>query len=80
MVDFASVGKNAASVGDEFRMLLKRVTFESSRSTRRRRNNKNNKNQGEKEENKKITFSSRQTFKSKQEPFFHILHGKNDYN
>ena len=79
VVDFASVGMNAASVGDEFRMLLKRVTFESSRRRRRRRNNYI-KNQGEKKENKKITFSSRQTFKSKQEPFLHILHGKNDYN
>ena len=29
-MDFASVGMNAASVGYEFRMLLKRVTPESS--------------------------------------------------
>ena len=29
-MDFASVGMNAASVGEEFRMLLKRVTSESS--------------------------------------------------
>ena len=51
-MDFVSVGKNAASVVDEFRMLLKRVTLESSRRSRRRRNN-NNKNQGKKKENKK---------------------------
>ena len=76
-MDFVSVGMNAASVVHVICMLLQRVTFESSR--RRRRNN-NNKNQGEKKENKKITFSSRQTFKSEQEPFFHILYGKNDYN
>ena len=78
-MDFVSVGMNAASVVDEFRMLLKRVTFESWRRRRRRRNN-NNKNQGEKKENKKILFSSRQTFKSEQEPFFHILYRKNDHN
>ena len=78
VMDFVSVGMNAASVVDEFRMLLKRVTFESSR--RRRRRNNNNKNQGEKKENKKILFSSHQTFKSKQEPFFHILYRKNDHN
>ena len=78
-MDFVSVGMNAASVVDEFPMLFKRVTYESSRRTRRTRN-KNNKNQGEKRENKKITFSSRQTFKSEQEPFFHILYGKNGYN
>ena len=30
VMDFASVGMNAASVGEEFRMLLKRVTSESS--------------------------------------------------
>ena len=29
-MDFASVGMNAAPVGEEFRMLLKRVTSESS--------------------------------------------------
>ena len=79
-MDFVSVGMNAASVVDVFCMLLKRVTFESSRRRRRRRRNNNNKNQGEKKENKNITFGSRQTFKSEQEPFFHILYGKNDYN
>ena len=34
----------------------------------------------EKRKNKKLLFNSRQTFKSEQEPFFHILYGKNDYN
>ena len=29
-MDFVSVGMNGASVGDEFRMLLKRVSSESS--------------------------------------------------
>ena len=52
VMDFVSVGMNAASVVDEFPMLLKRVTFESSRR-RTRRGNNNNKNQGEKKEYKK---------------------------
>ena len=42
VMDFASVGMNAASVGEEFRIIT---------SEQRRRNNKN-KNQGEKKENK----------------------------
>ena len=58
-----SVGMNAASVGDEFRMLLRRVTSETSFEifeksshnirARRRNNNNHHKNQGEKKENKK---------------------------
>ena len=71
-MDFVSVRMNAASVGDEFRMLLKRVISESSfeifeessHNIGARRRNNNNKNQGEKKESKKNTFTSRQIFKS----------------
>ena len=63
VMDFVSVGMNAASVGDGFRMLLKRVTSESSfeifqrgvitSEQWRRNNNNNNKNQEEKKEIKR---------------------------
>ena len=73
VLDFVRFGMNAASVGDEFRMLLKRVTSESSFEIFE----KSSCNIGAKEKKqqqqqtprrneriKKITFSSRETFRS----------------
>ena len=68
-MDFVSVGMNAASVVDEFRMLLKRVTSESSRRRGRRRNN-NNKNQGEKKENKKTHLAHVKPLNPNKNPSF----------
>ena len=72
-MDCVSVEMNAASVRDEFRMLLKRVTSESSFELFEKssynigakdKKHNNNSSQGEKKKNKKIIFSSRQTLLS----------------
>ena len=78
-MDFASVGIKAASVGYELRLLLKRV-YINSIVREEGEETTTTKTKEKRKRIKKFTFSSRQTFKSEQEPFLHILYGKNDYN
>ena len=75
-MDFVSVGINAASVGDEFCMLLNRVTSERSIEIFEKSSYdigaKEKKLQQTKEKRKR-TKKPRQLFKSEKEPSFHIL-------